>query len=142
MKTLIKISFFLFLFTSLEANAQTFNLIEVYTDANCNNVSSVFKIPKGNIAYKFDLKIVPEWSQCSDNERTDFNLAGIRLKGTRIFTYQCYFYRSGDLKESSDLSDFILGPGEYELVLSSNRGNSARLTYYTGTDIPLTAVLK
>ena len=138
MRTILKISIILFLLVSSEGIAQTFNLIEAYTDPNCVNVTPGFKISKGNIAYNFDLKIVPEWSQCSDNEEVDHNMVAIRSKVKRMYLYQCYYYRNGEIKESSDLSSFVLGPGEYELVISENRGNSVRLTYSTGSDVPVT----
>ena len=57
------------------------------------------------------------------------------MKNKSTYLYQFYIYRNGEIKESSDLSQFTLGPGKYELVISSNPGNSARLSYYTGGEI-------
>ena len=137
MKTIFKISIVLFLLCSVRGNAQTFKMLEAYTDSDCKNVTAEFKIPKSNIGYYFDLKIVPKWSDCTDNGNIDYNMVGIRMKNDNAFMYQCYIYRNGDIKESSDLKQFILGPGNYELVISSQKGNSVNMKYYTGTEIAL-----
>ena len=137
MKTLFKISVLFFLLSSATGNSQTLNFLDAYTDSNCKNLSAEFKISKSNVAYNFDLKLIPKWSDCINNEETDYNMVGIRVKDNQSFMYQCYVYRNGEVKESSDLKKFILGPGNYELVISSNNGNSVHLTYYTGTEIAL-----
>lgn len=138
MKNIFKISIMLFLFIPAIGNAQTFRMLEAYTDSDCKNVTAEFKILKNNIGYYFDLKIVPGWYDCNNNENTEYNMVGIRIKNDNAFMYQCYIYRNGEIRESSDLKKFILGPGNYELVISSQKGNSVNMKYYTGTEIALT----
>lgn len=137
MKTLFKISIILFLLGLNTGKTQTINMADASTDSDCKNISADFKVSKGNIAYYFDLKILPEWNDCINGGNTEHNMVGIRIKNNKSFMYQCYIYRNGAIKESSDLKQFVLGPGDYELVISSNKGNSVHMTYYTGVEIAL-----
>ena len=103
--------------------------VTAYRDGNCSLFPGGFQVGPGCTASDFRFRLDSPWLQCSGPERVDEVTFAIRGPGGELYEYREYYDQRPAQERLGALSNLVLSPGNYMVLLGSGRDTYLTLNY-------------
>jgi hypothetical protein len=105
------------------------NPVVASRDNDCLQKPGAFSIGPGCTASNFRYRFDTPWLQCSGPQRLDQIAFTVRGPGGDVYEMREYWDRRPALERLGPLSNLVLGPGNYSVLLESGRNSYVTLFY-------------